>query len=221
MRVAAVTIVVVASLVAFHEQILVLVTVLGASLVFVAALPCRDAVGRNAGLLAGRIWRFVRGSASQTRGPSDSQALGVAVENNGSSSPASPMPDAITMASCSESGESIELAQPSRLSGADKNPVALLDALRRSRVFTSRIHVCDREEVIRALEYLLQKQNQVPATEFAKVMGIPAYRVAGWVSAKLGERLNLDGYLVVRIDPTTNQVVLQPAVLEQVFEVSL
>ena len=55
---------------------------------------------------------------------------------------------------------------------------------------------------------------------FAQAVGSLLYRVGG-VIAKLQEALNVDGYAVVRLDPTRGQVYLDRAKLNELFEVSL
>lgn len=100
-------------------------------------------------------------------------------------------------------------------------PPTILKALAESKLFQARVQEGDRTEVLKALHYLMQKDNLAPSAAFAAAMGIPPYRVSGWVTTKLGERLNLDGYLVVSFNAATSQVVLHREMLEQLFEVRL
>lgn len=77
-----------------------------------------------------------------------------------------------------------------------------------------------RQEVVEAVEVLLQRQGVMAGEAFAGAMRILPFRVSGFIS-KLQEVLNLDGYDVLRYDPVTRQVHLDRGKLAQLFEVPL
>lgn len=78
----------------------------------------------------------------------------------------------------------------------------------------------DRNEVIQAVEYLLQHRGVASEQAFAAAMGQLPGRIPGFV-AKLQEVLNVEGYQVLRHAPQEKQVVLDPEKLAQQFEVKL
>jgi hypothetical protein len=76
------------------------------------------------------------------------------------------------------------------------------------------------EMALRAVAYLRERSGRAATDSFAAAMGTLPTRVGGMVS-KLSEILNLDGFLVLSHDARTEQVILDVALLEQVFEVPL
>ena len=84
-------------------------------------------------------------------------------------------------------------------------------------------HVPDtkrRHDVVRAVEALLERQGVMSESAFGAELGVLGFRVRGYVTT-LTEVLNLDGYEVVRFDPSTRQVHLDVEKLAQLFEVKL
>lgn len=77
-----------------------------------------------------------------------------------------------------------------------------------------------RQEVIDAVDLLLSRQGVMSGDAFAAAVRVLPFRVGGLIS-KLQEVLNLDGYEVIRFDPTARQVHLDRAKLAQLFEVDL
>ena len=77
-----------------------------------------------------------------------------------------------------------------------------------------------RQDIVRAVDALLDRGGAMSAEAFAAVMGVLAFRVGGLIS-KLQEVLNVDGYEVVRYDPTSRQVHLDREKLAQLFEVKI
>ena len=78
----------------------------------------------------------------------------------------------------------------------------------------------ERQRVAQAVGFLVARQGAASAAVFANAMGVPAFRVRGFVST-LQEVLNLDGYNVLRHVPESKQVFLDIAKLNQLFEVEL
>ena len=74
------------------------------------------------------------------------------------------------------------------------------------------------ERTVAALELLIQQDNAVSASQFARHLGTAAYRVGGLVS-NVGEVVNEDGYEVIAYDPTAKLVTLNLTMLKQVFGV--
>lgn len=74
-----------------------------------------------------------------------------------------------------------------------------------------------REEVLRAVQALLERRGVASQDAFAAAMGKPRFRVPGLVST-LSEILNVDGTPVLRYDPVAQQVHLNEAQLWQSFE---
>lgn len=77
-----------------------------------------------------------------------------------------------------------------------------------------------RQEVVRAVDLLLARQGMMSESAFGAELGVLAFRVRGYVTT-LTEVLNLDGYEVVRFDPSARQVYLDVEKLAQLFEVKL
>jgi hypothetical protein len=78
----------------------------------------------------------------------------------------------------------------------------------------------DREQVLHAVAFLLDRACVAPTAAFAQQLGEPAFRAPG-VIGKLQEVLNVDGYEVLRYDRQHQQVFLDQAKLEQQFQVKL
>jgi len=78
----------------------------------------------------------------------------------------------------------------------------------------------DRNDVVKAVDYLLARNGVATEEAFAAAMGQLPGRVPGFV-AKLQEVLNVEGYQVLRHAPQEKQVVLDPEKLAQQFEVKL
>lgn len=94
-------------------------------------------------------------------------------------------------------------------------------AFESSEVLVARVSgAADRTQVVRAVEALLARDCVMSADAFAAEMKILAFRVGGFIS-KLQEALNLDGYEVIRYDPSVRQVYLDREKLAQLFEVKL
>ncbi len=72
-----------------------------------------------------------------------------------------------------------------------------------------------RQEVVRALEFLLER-NPAPEALFSAHMGAPVFRVAGLV-ASLSEVLNVDGYPLLERDALAKQVTLNVEALKMGF----
>jgi hypothetical protein len=92
-------------------------------------------------------------------------------------------------------------------------------ALRQSPMFQERVDEAQHDKVCRALRFLLQHDGAAPIAALAGHLGVAGYRMAGWVSRHLSEPLNVEGYLVVSVDPQTARVLLDQPKLEQLFEV--
>jgi len=76
------------------------------------------------------------------------------------------------------------------------------------------------KSVAEAVDHLLARQCVMSDGAFAAAMRLLPFRVGGFIS-KLQEALNLDGYEVIRYDPTARQVHLDRDKLAQLFEVTL
>lgn len=74
-----------------------------------------------------------------------------------------------------------------------------------------------RDEVVLAVQVLLERRGVASQDAFAAAMGKPRFRVPGLVST-LSEVLNVDGTPVLRYDPTAKQVILNEAQLWQSFD---
>ena len=84
----------------------------------------------------------------------------------------------------------------------------MLEKLESNPVFLARAeHPERRQEVLRALFFLLDRNDRAPIALFATALGHPAFRIGG-VVANLSEILNVDGYDVLTIDQASKQVVL-------------
>ena len=84
----------------------------------------------------------------------------------------------------------------------------MLEKLEKNPVFLARAeHPKRREEVVRALRFLLERNSRASTALFAAALGQPAFRINGFV-ASLSEILNVDGYDVLTIDQAGKQVVL-------------
>lgn len=94
---------------------------------------------------------------------------------------------------------------------------ALTRQLASSPVFTARVPDDRRAQVLRAVDYLVQRREPVPAGAFAAAMEVAARNVSGLVS-HLAEDLNADGYAIIHFDPIGRQVVLNVERLRQSFE---
>jgi hypothetical protein len=77
-----------------------------------------------------------------------------------------------------------------------------------------------RQEVVRAVDILLERGCVMSSDAFAAAMDLAGWRAAGLIS-KLQEVLNLDGYEVLRHDAGARQVFLDRDKLAQLFEVTL
>jgi hypothetical protein len=77
-----------------------------------------------------------------------------------------------------------------------------------------------RQRVVAAVDALSASQGVLSAEAFARATHELPFRIPGFV-AKLQEALNIDGYQVLSFDPTSKQVRLDRAKLEQLFEVTL
>lgn len=86
-------------------------------------------------------------------------------------------------------------------------------------VFFARVPEPRRENVLRAVDYLLQRREPTPANAFAAAMRVAARNVSGLVS-HLAEDLNADGYAVIHFDPIGRQVTLNVERLRQGFELA-
>jgi hypothetical protein len=76
------------------------------------------------------------------------------------------------------------------------------------------------KSVAEAVDQLLSRQCVMADDAFAAAMRLLPFRVGGFIS-KLREALNIDGYEVIRYDPTARQVHLDRDKLAQLFEVTL
>jgi hypothetical protein len=94
-----------------------------------------------------------------------------------------------------------------------------LQALRQTAMFRERVDEAQHDKVCRALRFLLQHDGAAPIIALAGHLGVAGYRMSGWVSKHLSEPLNVEGYLVVSVDPQAGRVVLDQPKLEQLFEV--
>jgi hypothetical protein len=103
---------------------------------------------------------------------------------------------------------------PTNLPGRAASPFA------QSPVLAARVPTAHRADIVRAVEFLIERQGVASAAAFATALQVLPFRVGGLVS-KLQEALNLDGYEVLRYDPGSRQVHLDVGKLAQLFEVSL
>jgi hypothetical protein len=78
----------------------------------------------------------------------------------------------------------------------------------------------ERAKVVAAVELLLARSGVVSADAFAAKLGLIEFRVAGHVRV-LQEKLNIDGYQVLRYDHAARQIHLDRDKLSQLFEVNL
>jgi hypothetical protein len=93
-------------------------------------------------------------------------------------------------------------------------------AFTRSKVLEARVPAGKkRQDVIRAVEFLLSRHGIADASAFAVAMETFPLRVSGLVSV-LGEVLNIDGYEVLTYDKTSRQVRLDRGKLFEQFEVT-
>lgn len=94
---------------------------------------------------------------------------------------------------------------------------ALLAKLEKHPVFAARTEdPATRAQTLRALEFLLERNNHAAAGAFAEHLGKHEYRAPGLVT-NLAAVLNQDGYAVVRFDPAAKQVVLELQLLKTGF----
>lgn len=77
-----------------------------------------------------------------------------------------------------------------------------------------------RKHVVEAVDLLLAHQGVMSAATFASALGQLPFRASSLVSV-FSERLNVDGYRVLWIDPQAKQVHLDREKLSQLFEVQL
>lgn len=100
-------------------------------------------------------------------------------------------------------------------------PVAPIQALTRqltsAPVFSARVPEDRRAQLLRAVDYLIQRREPVPASAFAAAMQIATRNVSGLIS-HLAEDLNVDGYAVIHYDSVGRQVILNVERLRQGFE---
>lgn len=93
-------------------------------------------------------------------------------------------------------------------------------AFARSKVLEARASAGKRRnDVVRAVEFLLSRNGIADASAFAAAMETFPLRVGGLVSV-LGEVLNIDGYEVLSYDKSTRQVRLDRGKLFEQFEVT-
>jgi hypothetical protein len=97
---------------------------------------------------------------------------------------------------------------------------SLAAALADSAEFQARTPKADRELTLRAVGFLLSRNGAATTEAFAQAVGVHTYRVGGAI-ANLREALNVDGYAVLRHDPSGGQVYLDRAKLNELFEVQL
>ncbi len=76
-----------------------------------------------------------------------------------------------------------------------------------------------REQVLRAVSYLLLRDGISPKQAFAASLNLKSWRV-DQVIARYAEVLNLDGYPIVRVDTRAGQVVLERDQLVQQYELT-
>lgn len=102
-------------------------------------------------------------------------------------------------------------------SEASQETTALLDALEKSPLFLARArdqHA--RDELLTALEYLLERGGRASDEAFALRMERARARIAGLVST-LSEMLNMDGYEVLAHDAAAKQVWVDEARLRELY----
>jgi hypothetical protein len=80
--------------------------------------------------------------------------------------------------------------------------------------------VSERRQAAQVVSFLVARKGVASADVFAQAMGVPAFRVSGFVST-MQEVLNLDGYNVLRHVTESKQVFLDIAKLNQLFDVDL
>jgi len=78
----------------------------------------------------------------------------------------------------------------------------------------------ERDLIVKAVEFLLERQGVATEAAFATALTEPAWRIGG-VVAKLQEALNIDGYQVIRFDAGPKTIHLDREKLAQQFEVKL
>lgn len=78
----------------------------------------------------------------------------------------------------------------------------------------------ERDQIVAAVEFLLERNGVATVEAFAAAMGEISYRVGGRVS-KLAEALNVDGFTVIHHDTTHKMIHLDREKLAQQFEVNL
>jgi hypothetical protein len=134
--------------------------------------------------------------------PSAQLALGV--------DPAPPVPPAPPAPARAPSAGVTQVAQP-ELSATAK-------ALAEVPVIKA-LAAAERKELLQAVDYLIAREGIAQLSAFASHLGLPPFRVQGFIARRMQKVLNLDGFQVVTYDQS--QVRLDKAVLAQQFGVSL
>lgn len=94
----------------------------------------------------------------------------------------------------------------------------LLDKLENNPLFQARAPNPVRQEaVLAALEYLLELQDRAPGDAFAARMGSKLKNRAPGLVSDLSQVLNVDGYDVLRYEPSSKQVLVDRELLIQCF----
>lgn len=109
-------------------------------------------------------------------------------------------------------------AQPQPAADRGSAPAQpLARRLAESAIFLARVPENRRVEVLRAVDYLLQRREPAAQDAFGAAVQIAARKVPGLVS-HLAESLNVDGYAVIHYDAIGRQVILNVERLKQSFE---
>ncbi len=104
--------------------------------------------------------------------------------------------------------------------GPEPDAVALerLEPLAASEIFKEQAESkALREQVLKAVAYLLARHGVADVRAFANAMGEPEFRASGLVS-RLSQVLNYDQYQVLRYDSKSRQVHLDTDLLKELFD---
>lgn len=113
------------------------------------------------------------------------------------------------------------LAPPPPIAKPPSPPAPAPSAFAGSPVLASLVKsAAERKQLVAAVDFLLERQGVASDAVFASALGVPGWRVGGFV-AKLQEVLNIDAYQVIRYDAAAKTIHLDRVKLAQQFEVVL
>lgn len=119
-----------------------------------------------------------------------------------------------------EPGPRLDAAEPTAEPYVSSGTRALIARVEKNPLFLARAEQpALRDQVLRALEFLLERNNHAPSGAFASHLGDQPYRAGGLVSS-LSVILNVDGYEVLTHDPVARLVRLNAEALKMGFGLS-